>query len=449
MSLKIVIVGAGQVGYNLSKYLAKQDYAITVVDIDEKKCLKVKNAIDAKVVLGNGASQRILQQIDMTNIDYFLALTSLDEINLIASKAAKILGAKKVIARLRSTEFNHKDAILSPKDFGIDYVSYPEKAAQQEIEQLIRRTSAVEVKTFNDDKITLLGIKLETSSPLVGRSVRNVKLANPFINHQTAVIYRDDSSFITHNDTIYKKDDVVYFVSRTEDVDMIQQLAGKPAFNVENIMIIGAGKIGRLLSKSLQYDYNLKVIEKSSEKAEKYNASLSNTLMLIGDALDPEFLESESVYDMDCFIAATENEQTNIMCSLLAKDYGVKQVIVHISTTNYIKPIRRMGIDAIVSKNVSAVNEVFKIIHTDQQEIEISRFEDIDIDSIELKVMPDCKFLRKKYILDDLPDSICLGAIIRDSKIIIPNQKTNIKENDQLLIFLKPEYISKVENIFQ
>ena len=449
MSLKIVIVGAGQVGYNLSKYLAKQDYSITVVDIDEEKCLKVKNAIDAKVVLGNGASQRVLQKVDMTNIDYFLALTSLDEINLIASKTAKTLGAKKVIARLRSTEFSHKDSILSPADFEIDYVSYPEKAAQTEIEQLIRRTSAVEVINFHNDSITLLGIKLETSSPLVGRTVQNVKLANPFVNHQTAVIYRGDASFIPHNDTIYKRNDVVYFVSRTDDVDMIQQLAGKPAFKVDNVMIIGAGKIGRLLAKSLQYDYNIKLIEKSKYKAEKYNASLSNALMLIGNALDPELLEAESVYDMDCFIAATQDEQTNIMCSLLAKDYGVKQVIAHISTTNYIKPIRRMGIDAIVSKNVSAVNEVFKFIHTDQQEIEISRFEDIDIDSIELDVIPNCKFLRKNYQIDDLPDTICLGAIIRNDKVIIPNQKSTIKENDKLLIFLKPEYISKVENIFQ
>ena len=449
MSLRIVIVGAGQVGYNLSKSLAKEDYDITVVDIDEKKCLKVKNAIDAKVVLGNGASQRVLQKIDMSTIDYFLALTSLDEINLIASKTAKSLGAKKVIARLRNTEFSHKDAILSPSDFQIDHVSYPEKAAQQEIEKLIRRTSAVEVIGFNNDEITLLGIKLENSSPLVGRTVRNVKLANPFINHQAAVIYRNDSSFVPHNDTVYNRNDVVYFVSRTEDVDSVQQLAGKPAFNVNNVMIIGAGKIGRLLAKSLQYDYNLRLIEKSKQKAEKYNASLSNTLMLIGNALDPEFLESESIYDMDCLIAATEDEQTNIMCSLLAKDYGVKQVIVHISTTNYIKPIRRMGIDAIVSKNVSAVNEVLKFIHTDQQEIEISRFEDIDMDSIELEVMPDCKFLRKKYTLNDLPDSICLGSIIRDGKIIIPNQKTAIRESDKLLIFLKPQYISKVENIFQ
>ena len=449
MALKIVIVGAGEVGYNLSKYLAKEDYAITVIDNDEDKCHKIKNAIDAKVIHGNGASQRILQMIDMNEIDYFLSLTPTDEINLIASKAAKILGAKKTIVRLRNTEFNHKEAVLSPEDFNVDYVTYPERAAQKEIEKLIRRTSAVEVISFNDDSITLLGIKLEVSSPLVGRSVINVKLTNPTIMHQSAVIYREDDSFVPHKNTIYKKNDVVYFLSKTSDVDLIQQLAGKPAFNVKNIMIIGAGKIGRLLAKSLQYDYNLKIIEKSKSKADKYNPTLSNTLMLIGNVLDTDLLESENIYDIDCFIAATEDEQTNLMSSLLAKDYGVKQVITHISTTNYIKPIRRMGIDAIVSKNISAVNEVFKFIHTDQQEIDISRFEDIDIDSIELKVLSGCKYLRKKYTLKNLPESICLGAIIRNDIIIIPNDDSLILENDKLLIFLKPEYISKVENIFQ
>ena len=137
------------------------------------------------------------------------------------------------------------------------------------------------------------------------------------------------------------------------------------------------------------------------------------------------------------------------MSSLLAKDYGVKQVIVHISTTNYIRPIRRMGIDAIVSKNISAVNEVFKFIHSDQQEIEISRFEDIDIDALELEVLEGCKFLKKNYGLHDLPESICIGAIIRQDMVIIPNLKTTIQVGDKLLIFLKPEYISKVENIFQ
>jgi len=200
----------------------------------------------------------------------------------------------------------------------------------------------------------------------------------------------------------------------------------------------------------LQYDYNVKMIEKDKEKANKYGPSLSNTLLLVGDGLDAELLESENINEVDCFIAATENEQTNIMSSLLVKDYGVKQIIIHISTTSYIKPIRRMGIDAIVSKNISAVNETIKFIQTDHHdEVEISRFEDMDIDSVEIKVSENSKYLRKKYSISDLPEILRLGAIIRDQKVLIPNLNTIIHSNDKLLFFLKPEHIEKVEDLFQ
>ena len=450
MSLKIVIVGAGEVGYNLTKTLSKEDYDITVIDIDPVKCLKVNNAIDARVIEGNGASQRVLQQIDvMSNVDYFLSLTPIDEINLIASKTAKTMGAKKVIARLRSTEFSHKEAVITPMDFLIDYVTYPEKAAQIEIESLIRSSSTVEVVHFKDKKITLLGIKIEESSPLIGRTIKNVALSNPFIPHKVAVVDRNDSTFIPHDDIVYAKNDVIYFVCNTDDVPLVQKLSGKPIFNVNNIMILGAGKIGRLLAKSLQYDYNVKIIENDKIKAAKYAPTLKNTLILVGDGLDPDLLESENIFDIDCFVAVTENQQTNMMASMLIKDYNVKQIIVHISTTKYIKPIRRMGIDAIVSKNISAVNEVVKFIQTDQQEIEISRFEDIDVDSIEIEVLEDCRFLTKSHNISDLPENICLAAIIRQDNIIIPNLNTSIKVDDKLLIFLKPQSISKVENLFQ
>ena len=450
MSLKIVIVGSGEVGYNLSKVLSKEDYDITVIDTDANKCSKIKNAIDARVIEGNGASQRILQKIDkMSNVDYFLALTPIDEINLIAAKISKAMGAKKVIARLRNTEFSHKSAILTPEDFNIDFVTYPEKAAQQEIESLIRSSSAIEVIKFNNDEITLIGIKIEESSPLIGRSIRNVILSNPFTLHSVPVIYRNDSTFIPHKDTVYAKDDVVYFVCKSPDIDLVQKMSGKPAFKVNNIMILGAGKIGRLLAKSLQFDYNVKIIENDKNKANKYAQTLSNSLMLVGDGLDPELLESENIYEIDCFVSATENEQTNMMASMLIKDYSIKQNIVHISTTKYIKPIRRMGIDAIVSKNISAVNEVVKFIQSDQQEIDISRFEDIDIDSMEIEILDKCKYIYKKYTLEDLPESICLSSIIRNNEVIIPQFDTVLEVGDKLLIFLKPEYISKVENLFQ
>ena len=192
--MNIVLVGAGEVGFNLAKVLSKDGHNLSVVDINPDKCNRIKNTIDAKVYEGNGASQRILEKINVNDVDYFLALTSTDEINLVASMAAKKLGARKVIARLRNTELVHKSASMTPDDYGIDYVIYPEKAAHNEILDLIRETSAFEIKGFKDDKIKLIGIKLEQSSPLVGRSIKNIRLSNPFLPHSVATIDRNNNT---------------------------------------------------------------------------------------------------------------------------------------------------------------------------------------------------------------------------------------------------------------
>jgi trk system potassium uptake protein TrkA len=446
--LNIVIIGAGEVGYNLTRVLSNEDYDITVVDIAPERCDSVTNNFDARVILGNGASQRVLQQIDMENVDYLLALTRIDEVNLVASQIASKLGAKKIICRLRNTEYSHKDAVVTPADFNIDKVVFPEKAAQKEIESLIRQSSAVEIQEFFAGSVLLVGIKLANSSPLIGRTTKQVEMANPFIPHKLAVVIRDDESFIPHQDTKYHRDDFVYFVGREDDIPNIQKMTGKPAFKVKNIAILGAGKIGRLLAKSLQSDYNVRIIEKDEEKAKKYGNGLDDALMVIGDGLETDFLESENIGEMDCFIAATEKEQTNILASLLVKHFGVKQVILHINTTNYIKSVRRIGVDAVVSKNTAAVNEVIKIIRSDQKSVPVSRFEDIEIESVELTVSSNSKYLRKKYTIDKIPENVCLGIIIRDGKARIPDSHIELKVGDKLLFFSKPERVSKVEDLF-
>ena len=450
MLLNIVLVGAGEVGFNLSKFLSKENYNLTVIDIDPIKCNRVKNTIDARVIEGDGCSQRILQTIDFSNIDYFLALTKIDEINLVASTIAKKMGAKNIIARLRNTEYIHSNALVSPENFGIDDVIYPEKSAQKEIENLVRDSSAVEVKSFFNDKIKLLGITLDHNSSLIDRTINNVYLSNPYIVHRTPLIYRNDNTFIPHGDTIYQKDDVIYFICSEKSVDEIYKLTEKATFKVRNIMILGLGKISRMLAKSLGNDYNVKIIEINKEKAKKYSESLDESLVLVGDGLDEDFLESESIHEIDCFIATTENDKTNMLASLMAKYKGVKQVIMHVSTTNYFKSMRKIGIDAVVSKNISAVNDVFKIIHSKSEDINITPFEDMHIDALEIIANSGSKYFVKNYTVDDLSDNICLVGILRNDDIIIPSiNKASIKENDKLLIFLNPESLSKIENLFK
>ena len=449
MDIKIVIIGVGEVGFNLVKALSKEKFDITVIDIKEEKCQRITNTMDVRAIVGDGASQRILQQLDMTNIDYLLALTRIDEVNLVAAKSAYEMGAKKIICRLRNTEYSHESAIITPEQFGIDYVVYPEKAAQRDIENLIRQTSAVDLEEFKNGQINMVGIQIAHSSPLVGRNIKNVELSNPYIPHKLALVIRENESFIPPKETIYKKDDIAYFIGKAKDINEIQRMAGKPAFKVKNIMILGAGKIGRLLAKSMQYDYNVRIVEQNFEKAKKFGKTLTDTLILQANGLDIDFLNSENIQDTDCFIAATENEQTNILASLLVKHYGVKQVILHITTTNYFKAVRRIGVDAVVSKNISAVNEVLKLIRSDQQDLPVSSFEDLNVDAIELSVVQECRYIRKKLTIDQIPEELCIGAICRNNEMIIPNNHTEIYAEDELLVITKEENISKVEKLFQ
>ena len=448
MSLNIVIIGAGEVGYNLARSLSKNEYEITVIDIDPLKCKRLKENIDAMVIEGDGGSQRILQKIDMSQIDYLLAMTRVDEVNLVASRMARKMGAANIICRLRNTEYQHKDAIITPEQFGIDFVTYPEKAAKEEIEMLVRQSATSEIQKFSNNKFTLIGIKLESSSPLIGRTLISVELANPFVPHKLVVINRKEKTFIPHNSTRYKKDDIVYFLTKSNNIDKVQKMAGKPSIEIKNVMILGAGKIGRLLAKSLKPDYNVRLIEKNKEKAEWVSIHYPGILLLNGSGIDIEFLESENISEVDCFIAATENEQTNILSTMLARDLGAKQAVVHIVTTNYLPAVRRIGVDAIVSKNISAVNEVVKYIHSDKS-ISISHFEDIDVEVLELIVAEESKICRKKYTIDQLPEDIKVGGILRDGKPIIPDQNIHIMPNDEIVVFVKEENVLKAKNIFQ
>ncbi|MBC8197111.1 MAG: Trk system potassium transporter TrkA [Candidatus Marinimicrobia bacterium] len=448
MSKKVAIVGAGEVGSNLVKALTKDDYEIIVVDVNSHKCKRITEKYDVSAIEGDGASQRILQQIDMESIDYFFALTRIDEVNLVASRMAKKMGAKKIISRLRNTEYSHKDAIITPEQFGIDFVAYPEKAAQREIELLIRQSSTAEVEEFKNGRITLAGIEITSTSPLIGRTLTKIEEANPYIPHKVVVISRDGNTFIPHKNVIYKNNDTVFFLCKSEYAKKIQQMAGKPAIDINSIMILGAGKIGRLLAKSLEHDYSVRLLEKNSSKAWEVKEKFKDVLVLDEDGTNLEFLESENVKDLDCFIAATENEQTNIVSGLLAKHLGVKQVIVHISTTDYLQAVRHIGFDAVLSKNISAVNEVICFMKSDMIK-SITRFEDLDTDCMEIRVRDDSKFIRKKYNLDKIPQDIVLGAIIRDDKVIVPNSKTNIHPEDELLLFTKPENLSTAERLFR
>lgn len=447
MSLKIVIIGAGEVGFNLAKELSQEDYDITVVDINPEKVKRVSETLDVSTLEGNGASPFILRQAQVSSAGIFLALTRIDEVNLVACQMARELGAKTVITRLRDTEYTSSKAVIQPSRFGIDEVIHPELAVVEEVDRLLRQSSAIDVKEFENGGLQLVGVRLETSAPLLGRTVEEVSDSNREVPHKVIALNHEGENFIPRGDTIYHAGDIVYVMGEARHVPLIVTMLGKSHWEVNKVMILGAGKIGQRLAGRLQDDLDIKLVESSKSKAWEIAPILVNTMVLHGDGTDIDFLISENINEMDSFIAVTGDEQTNLLTGLLAKQLGAKQVIVHLATTSYLPVARRIGIDAAISKNMVTVEAILRVIKSNRVRT-VSPFEDVEMEALEVVTDAGSKVTKKPLKAIDFPSGMILGAVIRGSAIEIPTGETQILAGDRVLVFVQDEQVAKVQKYF-
>ncbi|MCK4579258.1 MAG: Trk system potassium transporter TrkA, partial [Candidatus Marinimicrobia bacterium] len=380
-------------------------------------------------------------------VDIFLALTRIDEVNLVSSQMAKALGARKVIARLRSTEYSGRKAVIVPKEFGIDKVIHPERVAVEEIERLLRQSSAIDVKEFESGRLQLVGALIDDSSPVLGRTVEEVSDSNMDIPHKVIIIGRDDDNFVPGGQTAYKNRDIVYVLGESRNMPAILAMLGRPHHEIKKIMILGAGKIGRSLAQRLQDDLDVKLVETRKSKAWESAPSLMNTLVLHGDGTDIDFLVSENIQEMDSFIALTKDEQTNLLTGLLAKHLGARHVIVHLSTNSYIPIARHIGIDSTVSKNTATVEAIVRVIKSDSGR-DVSRFEDVEMEAVEMVAEEDSPATRNPVSKIKFPRGLILGAIMRGPGIELPTGESQIMPGDRVLVFVKNTQMEKVEKLF-
>lgn len=447
MSLKIVIIGAGEVGFNLARELSREDYDITLVDINPGKVKHASETLDVSTIEGNGASPFILRQAQVENADIFLALTRIDEVNLVSSQMAHALGAKTVIARLRNTEYTSKKSVIKPKEFGIDEVIHPELVAVEEIERLLEQSSAIDVKQFEGGRLQLIAVLLDPSSPVLERTLEDVADAHPDVPHKVIAVNRGDESFIANGSVEYQAGDIVHVLGDSRNIPAILMMLGKSHLDVKKVMILGAGKIGRRLASRLQHDFDVKLVESNKAKAWEIAPTLVSALVLHGDGTDVDFLQSENINEMDSFVALTEDEQTNLLTGLLAKHLGAKHVIVHLTTNSYMPIARRIGVDTIISKNIATVEAIVRVIKS-TSERSVSRFEDVDMEAVEMVTEEGSRVTRELVKDIRFPKGMILGAVMRGPGIELPSGDTQIVPGDRVLVFVRNEQLEKVQKFF-
>lgn len=449
--MKIIIIGAGEIGYDLASVLSKEKHDVIVVD-REKTCLdKVSENLDVLCYEGNATSAKDLVEAGVKDADILIAVTSIDEVNMIASMMSKRLGADMVIARVRSDELSRPNAPLKSTDLGIDVLIHPEQSAAQEIVRLIKRASASDLINLADGKMQLIGLRIGKNSPLTGKLISEYAQEFPDITFRVTAIGRKGLTIIPSGNLRIQALDQLFILSKTEDIPAIIKTTGKPDIEINRIMVAGGTPIGAMIARILcneEKKWNIKLIEPDYDTAVELAQELKDVLVLNGNPTDPDLLATEGITDIDAFISVTDDEESNIISCLMAKHLEVKKTVALVSKSDYIPLSQTIGLDAAVNKKSAASNEIHRHVRGGRV-ISVTALQGIKAEVIELQAAPKSKIVKKPIHQVKFPEGCVVGGILRNGSIEIATGQSQVNANDRVIIFCLPEAIDKVTSLFQ
>lgn len=445
--MKIVIAGAGDVGFHLSKMLSIEYHDIVLMDIDKAKLNYAENHLDIMVYKGNATSPSDLVNAGIDNCDLLIAVTSSQSININVAIIGKQLGAKKTIARVSYMEYVSENSPVDFKSLGIDYMISPGELAAIEIEKLIDKSAFTESFDFDQGELSLIGLNLNDEAFITNKTVQSLSELTDELHFMPVAIQRKSEIIIPRGNNYFRSGDHVYFVSQPEGVEQVMQFCRKSEIEINNIMILGGSRIGFKTARNLCNTLNIKLIEQNASKASELAEDLKNVLVIHGDGTNVELLDEESINEMDAFIAVTGNSETNIMSCLLAKAKGVSKTIALVENMDYINLSQTIGIDTLINKKLIAAGNIFRHIRKGNI-VSVRNLYDMDAEILEFEVTPDTKIT--KVPIKDLkfPTDALIGGLVRNGKGYITLGSTQIQAGDHVVVFSRPNAIKRVESYF-
>ncbi len=446
--MRIVIAGAGDVGYHLAKLLSYEEQDIILIDRDAETLRQASSTLDVKTIRGNSTSYRILEEADISNADLLIAVTSSEETNLTTTIIGKHLGAKKTVARIENLEYLMDKEKLDLKELGIDEIISPESLAAREIKRLLKEIALTDTFDFDEGRLSMVGVTVTADSKLMDKTMVQVAQLNPDQNFVTVAILRENQTIIPHGDNVFKEGDHAYFVAEPEGVDRILKLAGKVRKDIKNVMILGGSKVGFHAAKRLSRKFNVKLIERDKEKCFELADELRNVMVICGDGRDVELLEEESIHEMDAFIAVTGNSETNIISCLVAKNHEVQKTISLVENIDYIHLSQNIGVDTMINKKLIAANFIFRYIRKGEV-ISLTSIHGVDAEILEFIVKDRSKIINKPIKDLNFPGGAIIGGVVRNGTGKITMGDFQFRPKDRAVVLCRPECIHAVEEYFK
>jgi len=445
--LKIIIIGAGDIGYHLAKMLSFDRHDIVLIEKDYDKYIQVTDSLDAHVVHGSGSDFTLLENAGIDKVDLVVAVTDSDEVNLLAAIAAKQYGVDRTVARVKNRAFLRTDSPISAQKFNIDLLIHPESVAANDAVRLLKQSAATDFIEFAHGKIIVIGIQLDRNSLILNVPLIELSQRYPDIIFRVIAIHRKDTTRIPRGNDVLLQDDRIFVIVARQNVQEIIRITGKQDVKIEDLMILGGGQTGYLIAHELEREYNIKIIESNVEKSYDLAEKLKRALVIKGDGLDLDLLAAEGIIDMDAFIAVTGDDETNIVSCLMAKHLKVPRIISLINRTEYCSIIPTIGISAYISKQLLTVDRILKFIRRGPV-VNVASIPGIAAEVIELIPKKGSRITKKPLREVGFPKRAILGAVMRDDQVFIPVGDTQVEAGDKVVLFSLPDDIHDIEEFF-
>ncbi|MDC9598706.1 Trk system potassium transporter TrkA [Xenorhabdus anantnagensis] len=452
--MKIIILGAGQVGRTLAENLVDENNDITVVDTDTDRLRQLQDKFDLRVVNGHGSHPRVLREAGAEDADMLVAITNSDETNIVACQIAySLFNTPNRIARIRSPEYiRESEKLFHHDDIPIDYLISPEQLVTDYIYKLIQYPGALQVVNFAEGRVSIVAVKAYYGGSLVGNALSSLREHMPHINSKVAAIFRQDRPIRPQSSTIIEAGDEVFFVAASQHIRAVMSELQRLEKPYKRIMIVGGGNVGAGLALRLEKDYSVKLIEHNQKRATELAELLHDTIVFYGDASDQELLAEEHIEQVDVFIALTNDDEANIMSAMLAKRMGAKKAMVLIQRSAYVDLVQGGVIDIAISPQQATVSallghvrkadivSVFSLRRGVAEAIEAIAHGDEHTSKVVGRRIGDIK----------LPPGTTIGAIVRNEEVIIDNDYSVIQQGDHVIMFITDKkYVPEVEKLFQ
>ncbi len=452
----ILILGLGGVGLYLAKRLVHEGYAVTVIEQDSKKIRYADGIIDARILKGNAMSIDCWKEANVQNMDYLIAVTDNDAVNILSSIIGDRFGIPRKIARVRSLELCTGTSVLNMEDLKIDLIIHPEELASQEIVRLVKRTAGNEIIEIGEGHMQVMATRIHEESPLANKQLNEISKEYRDLFFRVLAIARGSQTIIPGGNNWIKPNDQVLIMAKEEALAKLMELTGIKRHNRHRVMILGGGLIGARVAELLGKSVRVKLIERNDYDAKELSFALDHTEVLTGDGSDAEVLDTAGLADMDTFITATQDDETNVMTSLLAKKLiesknpkSQAKTIAMVNKEEYLVLSSTIGLDIALNKKILAGNEIIKYIRRGEL-LSVAHLHGFDMDIVEFHVAKGsqiCKTPLKK-LDSSLYGKILIGTIYRDGNWEIAVGDTHLREGDRAIAVCSSKMLKDLQKLF-